>query len=245
MVVMAVSNSVVPLLWMTVRQEAISQDDLLYALVMWKLLGIYVDRPRGRQHRPAGAAVPVAVRGRRSSWRWSAIMQSLSLFGVPSCSPSSSVGPTGFGPAGGRGGSTAGPARRHRGSHGLQPGDRGWPVDALPRGTGWCWRSPPCSCCSARCRRGEFSSAIGLVVGVVCIAIVSGSPRMLAWFVPAAAVGGYVLWPVISTAARRLPVGVRPAGRAGPGGCTTWRPISGPSCSLTGISCWACAPRLA
>jgi hypothetical protein len=45
---------------------------------------------------------------------------------------------------------------------------------------------------------GEFAGAIGLVVGVICIAIVSGSPRMLAWFVPAAVVGGYVLWPVLS-----------------------------------------------
>ena len=46
---------------------------------------------------------------------------------------------------------------------------------------------------------GEFSGAIGLVVGIVCIAIVSGSPRLLAYFAPVAVVGGLVLSPVIAT----------------------------------------------
>ena len=46
---------------------------------------------------------------------------------------------------------------------------------------------------------GEFAGAIGLVVGLICIAIVSGSARLLALFVPAVGVGGWVLWPVIGT----------------------------------------------
>jgi hypothetical protein len=45
---------------------------------------------------------------------------------------------------------------------------------------------------------GEFSAVIGLVVGIICMAIVSGSPRLLAYFAPVAAVGGLVLSPVIT-----------------------------------------------
>jgi hypothetical protein len=45
---------------------------------------------------------------------------------------------------------------------------------------------------------GEFSTAIALVVAVICITIVSGSPRLLGLFAAAAAVGVVILWPVIS-----------------------------------------------
>jgi hypothetical protein len=45
---------------------------------------------------------------------------------------------------------------------------------------------------------GEFSSIIGLVIGGVCIAIVSGSQRLLGLFAAATAVGVVVLWPVIN-----------------------------------------------
>ena len=108
MVLMAVSNSVVPLLWMTVRQEAISQDDLLYSLVMWKLLGIYVI---------IRVAVSTDLQVRRCLWlsvaaasivALVAILQSLSLFGVPRLLAEFFGGPTEFGPAGGRGSSTLG-----------------------------------------------------------------------------------------------------------------------------------------
>jgi hypothetical protein len=45
---------------------------------------------------------------------------------------------------------------------------------------------------------GEFSSAIGLVVGLVCIATVLRSPRILATFALGAAGGAYLVRPVIS-----------------------------------------------
>jgi hypothetical protein len=39
---MAITGSVVPLLWMMVRGEGITQGDLLYALQLWKFYGIYL-----------------------------------------------------------------------------------------------------------------------------------------------------------------------------------------------------------
>src|SRR6476661_4509062 len=39
---MAVASSVLPLAWMAVRQRPIATDDLLYALVLWKLGSVYL-----------------------------------------------------------------------------------------------------------------------------------------------------------------------------------------------------------
>jgi hypothetical protein len=82
LVLMAVCNSVVPLLWMAVRHAPISTDDLSYAAVLWKFLGLY-------------AVVRYSVRTEREGLRclWVgmvagglvavvAILQSLHLFGI-------------------------------------------------------------------------------------------------------------------------------------------------------------------
>jgi hypothetical protein len=82
LVLMAVCNSVVPLLWMAVRHQPISADDLSYAAVLWKFLGLY-------------AVVRYAVRTERHAMRtlWVgmiaggvvavvAILQSVHLFGI-------------------------------------------------------------------------------------------------------------------------------------------------------------------
>ncbi len=42
LVAIAVTSSVVPLAWMFLREKAISADDISYALVVWKFLGVYV-----------------------------------------------------------------------------------------------------------------------------------------------------------------------------------------------------------
>src|SRR5438552_17653811 len=83
MALLAVCSSVLPLWWMTVQQQAITNDDLLYALVLWKYLGLYalirMSVSTDRQVRrclwiSVAAACIVAVL---------AILQSLGLFGVP------------------------------------------------------------------------------------------------------------------------------------------------------------------
>jgi murein biosynthesis integral membrane protein MurJ len=197
MLLMAVSNSVIPLLWMVLRQEAISQSDLLYALVMWKLLGIYV-------------IVRVAVRTedqiRRCLWlsvaaacivALVAVMQSLSLFGVPRLLAEFFGGPTQFGPPGGRGSSTLG----------LPAATADLMVFNLAIVCGlWArYRRHPVVLAAAAAlmvfgalAAGEFAGVIGLIVGLICIAIVTGSARLLGWSLPVLAFGGYVMWPVIS-----------------------------------------------
>jgi len=196
MVAMAVANSVVPLLWMSVRQQAITANDLLYALVMWKLLGLYVI---------VRAAVRTDLEVRRCLWlsvavavvvALVAIMQSLSVLGVPQLL-SHYYSYAAAGPAGGRASSTLGlPAAtadllifnlaivaglwtRYRGHRLILAAAGGLFVAGV-------------------LAAGEFSSAIGLVVGVVGIAIVLRSPRILAIVALAAAAGAYLVRPVIS-----------------------------------------------
>jgi hypothetical protein len=45
---------------------------------------------------------------------------------------------------------------------------------------------------------GQFTGFIGIVVGVVCIALVCRTPKLLGIFAAAAAVGAIILWPVVS-----------------------------------------------
>lgn len=199
MLLMAVCNSIIPLTWEMVRQVHITQDDLLYALVMWKLLGLYVivrlsvstDRQilRCLWLSVTAAAVVALI----------AIFESLDLLGV------SHLLNTFFSYTGG------GPPT---------PGDRASSTLGLPAATAdlmifnlavvsglWLrYRRHPLILGAAAIlfifgtlAAGEFSSVIGLIIGLVCIAIVTSSPRLLALFIPAGLVGSVALWPVIKT----------------------------------------------
>ena len=197
MVLMAVTNSLVPLLWMTVRQEPITQDDLLYALVLWKFLGLYAI---------VRTAVTTGQQIRRCMWlsvaaacvvAGLAMLQSLRLFGVPEMLGRFYASGVTTGLQSTRGASTLGlPAatadlcifnlaivvalwmRYHRYRPALAGAAALLVMGALSA--------------------GEFSSAIGLAVGVACVAIVTRRPRLLAAFVPAALGAGFALWPVIA-----------------------------------------------
>lgn len=203
MLLMAVTNSVISLLWMMVRSHPISMDDLLYALVLWKFIGLYAivrfSVTTERQVRrcvwlSVAAACVVGVL---------AILQSLGKFGVASMLAhyysASQNGATG-GLQNGRGSSTLGlPAatadlmilnlavvvglwtryRRHR----------------------WALTVAGLIFVMGSLSAGEFSSAIGLVVGIVCIAAAARQPKILAVFLPGAAAAAYALRPVIG---RRL-----------------------------------------
>ena len=211
-VLMAVCNSVLPLTWMTVRQVHTTQDDLLYALVMWKLLGLY-------------AIVRLSVSTDRQVLRclWLsvavasvvgliAVLQSLDLLGVPQLLDTyfsySTSGPV---TAGGRASSTLGlpAATADLMIFNLAVVSGLWGRDRRHR---LILGAAAALFIFAALAAGEFSSAIGLVVTLVCIAVVTNSPRLLGVFIPLGLIGSAVMWPVIQIRLRgfqspyRLPV---------------------------------------
>jgi putative peptidoglycan lipid II flippase len=198
MVIMAVTNSVVPLLWMLVRQHPITRDDLLYALVLWKFLGIYaIIRAAVTSDRHVRRCLVLSV-GAASVVGFLAILQSLGLFGVPH------VLATFYAPFGYEN------AFQARGSStlGLPAATADFMVFNLAVVSGLWIRFRRYRLALAvaaglfvmgALSAGEFSSAIGLIVGVVCISIVMRRPRLLSIFLPAGIAAGFVLRPVIST----------------------------------------------
>ena len=83
LVLLASASSVIPLTWMVLRDRPISTDDLLYALTLWKFLGLYL---------VVRCSVRTVAELRRALWLSLAaaaivgvvaILQSLQLFGVP------------------------------------------------------------------------------------------------------------------------------------------------------------------
>jgi hypothetical protein len=83
LILMAVCNSVVPILWMTAQHRPVSRDDLLYALVLWKYAGYYlIIRSAITTNRQVLRCLWLSV-GAGAIVGLLAILQSLHLFGVP------------------------------------------------------------------------------------------------------------------------------------------------------------------
>jgi murein biosynthesis integral membrane protein MurJ len=200
LMLMAVTSSFVPLLWMAVRQQPISKDDIEYALVLWKFLGLYVI---------IRAAVRTERQIKRCMWlsvatacivAFLAIVQSLGLFGV------GAVLTHYYAPFG----NTNAFASRGSSTLGLPAAVADLAIINLAVIAGL-WtryqRHRPVLAAAAALlilgalSAGEFSSAMGLFVGVICIAVVLSKPRLLWAFVPAALAAGVALRPVIE---RRL-----------------------------------------
>lgn len=198
LVFLAVSNSVVPILWMTAHQQAVTQDDLLYALVMWKFAGIYlIVRASITTNRQVAHCLWLSV-GAASIVAFLAILQSLHLFGVPRLL-ATYYAPFGY----------TGALDHARGSSTLAlpaaTADlliynlaivsglllRGQRHRLLLVGAGLLF-------CVGALSAGEFSSAIGLVVGICTIAVVLSYPRLIAVLVPLAGIALVVLRPVIA-----------------------------------------------
>ena len=218
LVLMAVAGSLLPLLRMAVRQEAIGQDDVLYALVLWKYLGLYVlIRASVSTDRHVRACLWLSVAA-STVVAGLAILQSLGLFGVPHLL-ATYYAPFGY---------TDAFAARGSSTLGLPAATADLAVINLAIVAGLWTRfrryRPVLAVAAAvlvmgALSAGEFSSALGLLAGVFCIAIVIQKPRLL-WTVAPACPGGRVR-PVAGdlAAAQWLRVGVRAAGELdGPAG---------------------------
>jgi hypothetical protein len=200
LVLMAVAGSLLPLLRMAVRQEAIGPDDVLYAMVLWKYLGLYVlIRASVSTDRHVRVCLWLAVAA-STVVAGLAILQSLGLFGVPHLL-ATYYAPFGY---------TDAFAARGSSTLGLPAATADLAVINLAIVAGLWTRfrryRPLLAVATAvlvmgALSAGEFSSAIGLLTGVLCIAIVIQQPRLLWTVGPAALVAGWALWPVIS---RRL-----------------------------------------
>src|SRR6266568_924979 len=200
MVLLAICSSVVPLTWMTLRRQPMTADDLLYALVLWKYLGLYVLIP---------LSVSTDVQIRRCLWisvgaacvvAALAILQSLQLFGVPRLLATYLV-PFGYN------GATSTFAARGSSTLGLPAATADLMLYNLAIVSGLWVRSHRHRALLASTAAllvigalsaGEFSSAIGLVVAVVCIAAVTNSARLLRIFVPAGLIGSLLLQQVFA-----------------------------------------------
>jgi hypothetical protein len=196
MVLLAVFSSIVPLWWMTLRQVPITGDDLQYALVLWKYLGLYAlirmsvstdEQIRRCLVISVGAACIVSVL---------AILESLGLFGVPRLL-ATYYSPFGYDAYPARGSSTLG----------LPAATADLLIYNLAIVSGLWMRSPRYRALLAPTAAllvlgvlsaAEFSSAIGLAVAVVCIAVVTNSARLLGIFLPAGLSASVVLQPVLA-----------------------------------------------
>jgi murein biosynthesis integral membrane protein MurJ len=194
---LGLTSSVFPLVMMVARQRAITIDDLLYCVVIWKLMAEYVivrstitTREQAMRCLNLSLVSGAIVCG-------IGILQSLSLFGVPGLLAKyyAPLGVTGALSIG-RGSSLLSlPAavadlgilnlgiaiamilRGHR--------PRTWLVGIAM------------TCALGVVAAAEFSTFAGLIVAFAVIVIMTKSTRILAYVIPVAAVGGILLWPVI------------------------------------------------
>ncbi len=198
-IALGITSSVLPLAMMEVRQRAITEDDLLYCIVMWKLLAEYV-------------IVRSVVKTREQALRcltlsmvaaalvcFIGILQSLHLFGVPRLlatyyAPNDVTAPL----SDGRGSSLLGlPAAVAD----LAILNLGIAIAMLVRGyPRRLWLGGLAALFAlAVIAAAEFSTLIGLIVALVALMVLTKAARIAAYAVPVGLVGGVLLWPVIQT----------------------------------------------
>ncbi|HEV2069629.1 MAG TPA: hypothetical protein VGR26_07545, partial [Acidimicrobiales bacterium] len=201
-VLLAVTSSVVPLLWMMVRRRPITTDDLLYALTLWKFFGIYLI---------VKASVRTEAQVRRCLWLSMgaagivaviAILQALQLFNVPGLL-STYYAP--FGEEGALG--------INRGTSTLASSIATGDLMAFNLGVAMAWlfrgggrRSVLLGAVAlfvvGGLASGQFSGVIAVIVVVASVGLLTGRlSRTALATLPVALVGGVLLQPVIE---RRL-----------------------------------------
>jgi hypothetical protein len=197
LVALGVTSSVLPLAMMAVRQRPISTDDLLYCLVLWKLLAEYaivrsVISTREQAMRclvlSMAAAAIIGVIG---------IVQSLGLAGVPGLLATYTSSPSTDGMVSvGRGSSLLGlPAA----TADLAILNLGIAVAMIVRGHPrrlWLGGLAALYALSV-IAAAEFATVIGLVVALIALVAITRSGRIAIYMIPVVLFGGVLLWPVI------------------------------------------------
>ena len=197
LIALGITSSVLPLAVMEVRQRAITSDDLLYCIVIWKLLAEYV-------------IVRTAVTTREQALRCLVlsmlsaglvclvgVVQSLGLFGVPGLlakyyAPLDVTAPL----SDGRGSSLLGLPAAVADLAIMNLGiaiamiSKGYPRRALTGGLAILFAIGVVAA-------AEFSTLLGLLVAVAVLIVLTRSARLFAWAIPVAIAGGVLLWPVI------------------------------------------------
>jgi hypothetical protein len=203
LVALGVTSSVVPLVMMVARQRTISKDDLLYCIVVWKLLAEYV-------------IVRTVVKTREQAKR--CLVLSLVAAGivcgigvVQALAPAHVAGFLAkfYNPGGITGNASAGNLTNGRGSSllGLPAAVadlailnlgiaiamimRGYPHRRLLAGLAVLFAMGVLAA-------AEFSTWIGLLVAFIALLVLTKSTRLATYSIPVAVIGGVFLWPVIS-----------------------------------------------
>jgi len=192
-----VTSSIMPLAMMEVRQRAITSDDLLYCIVIWKLLAEYVIVRSAVTTREQALRCLVLSMLSAAVVCFVGIVQSLGLFGVPGLlakyyAPLDVTSPL----SDGRGSSLLGlPAAVAdlaimNLAIAIAMISRGYPKRLLLGGMAILFAIGVVAA-------AEFSTLIGLIVAVIMLMILTRSARLFAWAIPVAVAGGVLLWPVI------------------------------------------------
>jgi hypothetical protein len=194
---LAVANSLIPAAWLTVQGVALTADDVSYALVMWKYLIVYaVIRLTVRTDQVVGRCIQIILASSLVVGSI-AILQALDLFGVrsllvPLYAPLGHEGALNLP----RAGSTLSlPAAA--GDLMIITGCLASAMWFLHRRHGAWYGMVVAVCVLGTFSAAEFSSALGLVVGAVCVAAVTKRKDILLYALAAIVVAVIVMWPIV------------------------------------------------
>jgi hypothetical protein len=197
LLLMALANSVLPIAFMILRGRTVEPDDISYALVLWKYLAVYVVvRLTVRTEREIGwclwasmlAAGVVGIIGFLQALDLLGVRQLLLTYWVPFGYDDALAVP--------RGGSTLA----------LPAATADLLILNLAVATGLWWKDRrhgvALGCIAIVCTLGvlaaaEFSSTLGLLVAVFCIALALGRIDLLRYIPIVLAPAAFLLWPVI------------------------------------------------
>jgi hypothetical protein len=198
LLLLAVTSSILPAALVLARGRQLEADDISYALVLWKYLAVYgLVRFSIRTDDQVGRCLRISVASAAVLGIIGAL-QALDLFGVRELLMTYYI-PSGYTDAleVPRGGSTLS----------LPAAAADLLIFNLALVIGMWWKERrhaiPLTALAAICVLGtvaaaEFSSAIGLVIGMVCVAAALRRPDLLRYAPPALVVAIAALWPVVS-----------------------------------------------